>query len=249
MDYVLDLDLDFFVWPVKRDQCDHVRLPKNECQYLASQEKVRQFLEACCHLTQSTKIPGRQLREHVEAFETWREWLHDGQISKPFGVVHVDGHGDLGAGWNLTFSYMDELLALPVCDRSTPFIGEKWLNSGNYLLGAIANRWINRLAYVYPTNPISREDCPPTGDLPPQCFFEDDWRSKKIQLRKYDRQARMQAKPVPKSAEPCVPFEVIPDSSFNFEQFTHMVVAQSPKYTPKRADRLLRVIADYFSPV
>jgi hypothetical protein len=45
MDWVLDLDLDFFVWPVKRDRPVRKRLPRNSWTHLATPSDVRSFLE------------------------------------------------------------------------------------------------------------------------------------------------------------------------------------------------------------
>ena len=248
LDYVLDLDLDFFVWPVSRGPREHDRLPDCECERVASEEEVHRFLGERCHLNPPARIQGRELHEHVEAFGAWRDWLLVGELSEPFGVVHVDGHADVGAGLNLTFAYLDEFLALPLGKRRNPRMGEKGLNSGNYLLGAIANRWVASLTYVYPTHLVSQRDCVPLGDFPPQCFKNNDLETKQIQLKGYSKQEHMKANPIPIHIEPCVPFELVPNHRFEFSGFTHMVVAQSPQYTPRSADRLLPIIRQYLAP-
>jgi hypothetical protein len=247
MDWVLDLDLDFFVWPVKRDRPLRKRLPRGGWTHLATAESVRDFIEKRCRLSQDIRIPGRQLTEHVEALEVWREWLDARQLSQPFGVVHVDGHADLGAGCNTTFYYLDELLASPLKQRANPRMGPKALNSGNYLLGALANRWLASLLYVHPTDPTSPQKPFPPGDLPPQVFLNSDWRSKQIQLRGYKKGDSLLAHPAPVVVEPCVSFDLIADRDWEFSGFTHMVVAQSPQYTPQAADLLLPVIREYFT--
>jgi hypothetical protein len=153
MDWVLDLDLDFFVWPVKRDRPVRRRLPRSSWTHLATPADVRFFLENRCHLNLDVKTRGRQITEHSQSLEVWREWLGARKLSHPFGVVHVDGHSDLGSGVNQSFQYIDELLALPLEKRLNPRMGPKAINSGNYLLAVIANRWLTHLSYVYPSDP------------------------------------------------------------------------------------------------
>jgi hypothetical protein len=246
MDWVLDLDLDFFVWPVKRDRPVRKRLPRNSWTHLATPSDVRSFLEERCHLKRDAKTRGRQLTEHSEAFETWREWLGAQKLSRPFGVVHVDGHSDLGAGVNNSFQYLDGLLALPLERRSKPGMGPKAINSGNYLLAAIANRWLAHLTYVYPTDPTCLQGPFPPGDLPHQVFLNGDWRSKQIQLRGFGKGAVLLRNPVPVVVERRLSFDLIAHSDFEFSGFTHLVVAHSPRYTPESADPLLPVIQEYF---
>jgi hypothetical protein len=152
VDTVLDVDLDFFVWPPFRREPTHERLPESECQSLMTPEEVCRFLEGRCHLSVQTRIPGQEFDEHQEAFHTWRRWLLEGKLSAPFSVIHVDAHADLGSAFRPTSRYVEtELLALPVADRYAPRFGPDGLDSGSYLLGAIAARWVCRLAYVYPT--------------------------------------------------------------------------------------------------
>ncbi len=278
MHTILDLDLDFFVWPPKRDRCDHDRLPDSECQHLASQEDVRQFLEQRCHLNRASPIPGQEFVEHVDAFTTWSVWLKEKKLSAPFAVVHVDAHADLGAGWNLTCHYVEtELLALPVGGRRTPRFGDKGINSGNYLVGAIANRWISNLTWVHPVDRNLRalggggdspnltlqyerirclldpddEACPHerwAGDLPPRCFRNYDWHTGLIELRETKPTHFGQSDPTPVHLEPPIRFDMSVEDHFEFSRFTHMVVAQSPQYTPVSADHLLPVIREYFCP-
>lgn len=278
MHTILDLDLDFFVWPPYRHQCDHVRLPDSEWEHLASQEEVRHLLERRCHLSGASPIPGREFVEHVDAFRTWSAWLKEKKLSAPFSVVHVDAHADLGAGWNLTCHYIEtELLALPVNNRCTPRFGNDGLNSGNYLVGAIANRWISCLTWVHPTdrNPPLLEGLgdspnltPPyerirrllepdvdsapharwVGDLPHWCFRNYDPYTGLIELKETKATQCGESDPAPIHVEPPVRFDLRVENDFEFSEFTHMMVAQSPQYTPPSADRLIPVIREYFYP-
>jgi len=209
-------------------------------------EDVCSFLERRCHFSKRTRIPGYEFDEHQDAFHTWRRWLREGKLSAPFSVTHVDGHADLGSAFRPTSRYVEtELLAFPIADRSAPRFGPDGLDSGSYLLGAIANRWISRVVYVYPTKrrlntskcaevgvdwPMRDEYRPPAPDLVAWVFQNNDPRSGNIQLQ----------------GEPIVPFELTEEAEFDFSGFTHMVVARSPRYTPLPADDLLPTIREYF---
>ncbi len=144
-----------------------VRCPTPEWKYLASEDEVRSFLEKQCHLSRRTPVPGNEAEQHHDAFNVWGRWVEDGTIIAPFCVVHVDAHSDLGSGWsNRSFTFIEtELLALPSEQRRHPAFAPEHLNSGNYLLGAIANRWISQLTYVYPIDRTESEPAQP-GTLP-----------------------------------------------------------------------------------
>ena len=166
--------MDFFGWPPFRDRPEEPRLPRSEWKYLASEDEVRSFLEKQCHLSRRAPVPGNEAEQHHDAFNVWGQWVEGGTIIAPFCVVHVDAHSDLGSGWNnRSFTFIEtELLALSIEQRRHPTFALEHLNSGNYLLGAIANRWISQLTYVYPADRTEFEPEQP-GSLPP---FEDDMR-------------------------------------------------------------------------
>jgi len=278
MDVVLDLDLDFFVWPTTHYPRWHGRMPETEYKHLARPDDVRAFLETRCYLDKSSRPIGREFKEHLQAFYTWREWLAKGILHPPFTVIHADAHADLGCG-SPSWRYLEtEFLGLPLTKRAKPRRGVNGLNSANYLLFAIANRWIRRLTYVYPQNPeVSRldsteasgprpmeelvqalghlvgggENRPPTNDVPDCCFQNGDWRSKSFQLKHHSPQDWTRSlysnKPsTPLHVEPAVPFQWVVHEEFSFRGFTHIVVAQSPRYTPESADKLLSVIREHF---
>ena len=83
-------------------------------------------------------------------------------METPFEVVHIDSHADLGLGY-LSWTYiLDDLLQYPVEERR---MHTKYLDSfgqlndvgiGDYLLYAIAFRWINSLTYC--ANPNGEEN-------------------------------------------------------------------------------------------
>jgi hypothetical protein len=272
MDTILDLDLDFFVWPPFRDKPDQPRLPESRCRRLASSDEVRSFFEERCHLSVQAPILGHESEHHIDAFKVWGQWLEEDELSAPFSVVHVDAHSDLGSGLNRSCTYIEtELLSLPIADRRCPTFDEGHLNSGNYLLGAIANGWIAHLTYVYPSDPVRStpvkwgepmttaqllsltceqlgidEQQPPVGDLPAWIFREDRWQTKIIELKRYPGGRHRLYNQAPVSTEPPVPIEVVDGKAFDFSGFTHLFLAHSPEYTTPTAYDLLPIIRTYF---
>jgi hypothetical protein len=147
---VLDVDLDFFLDRIVLDQSsDGPRLNLAEFRPWKA-DQVRQFLVERCGLSPDSRIRGKFVKHHHEAIYWWRELIRSGELTKPFEVVHVDAHADLGAGM-FAFSQQyiaHELLYQPIAQREEPTEGAKAMNAGNYLLVAIACHWLSRLTYV-----------------------------------------------------------------------------------------------------
>lgn len=264
--------MDFFVWPPFRDRPEEPRLPRSEWRYLASEDEVRSFLEKQCHLSRRTPVPGYEAEQHHDAFDVWGRWVENGTIIAPFCVVHVDAHSDLGSGGNnRSFTFIEtELLALPIEQRRHPTFAPEHLNSGNYLLGAIANRWISQLTYVYPidrtgsepaqhgtlprfddqvremTRLLWAEQAPPVSDLPAWIFRNDDWKTGIIELRHRLVRHGVVEDGEPVSSEPPVPFKCIEERECSLATVTHVFLAQSPEHTPVEANKLLPIIREYF---
>lgn len=274
MHTILDLDLDFFVWPPFRRRPEEARLPRSAWRRLASEVEVRLFLENRCNLSSRAPVSGSEAEEHQDAFRFWRQWIDDGRIIAPFKVVHVDAHSDLGSGMNRSPIFIEtELLAKSIKERTHPAFGSDQLNSGNYLLGAIAARWISELVYVYPADPTEVEPLeqgglqrfedevreiarllatnqgPSVSDLPAWIFRNGDWKTHLIELKHYHPSPshRSYADYAPVHIEPPVPFHWIEEHEFTSAGITHMFLARSPQYTPAEADKLLAVIREYFS--
>jgi hypothetical protein len=272
MHTILDLDLDFFVWPPFRDCPEEARLPASEWKHLASEVEVRLFLDKQCHLSKQAQVLGCEREQHQDAFSVWRQWIDDERIIAPFNVVHVDAHSDLGSGWsNRSCTFIEtEVLAMPAEERRHLPFGKDHLNSGNYLLGAIANRWISQLTYVYPTDRIEAAQIqpgslprfedglrdlgrllsanrePPVNDLPAWIFRNNDWKTELIELKHCRSGSHRGFCELPVHTEPPVPFKCVVAEEFNSDSFTHVFVAHSPEYTPVEADRLLPIIREYF---
>lgn len=239
---ILDVDLDFFLDKIDRDnRSDGPRLKDDEYKPW-SEAEVRVFLENRCGLSRSKRIPGKFIVNHHEAFFWWRELLQSGKLTKPFEVVHVDAHADLGAG-TLAFSaaYVAyDLLHRPPEARDTPEADGTKFNAGNYLLVAIACRWLSKLVYVmHPKNNL--EDCE-------GWIFAEDGYLETISLPKCKKPeiAIPGVRATVLDREPPVEFDIsVPDKFSDRGDFDFMVLCQSPGFTPKSADALISVIMEY----
>lgn len=132
------------------------------------------------------------------------------------------------------------------------------MNEGNYVSFAVANRWIAELIYVAPSTTDDDQLTVPDGWMPDDLlrvhFCRCDPSSGCLELKHYAtkehavRAASGQYWDVPVAAyEPRIPFRAVRARDFCFAGFSHIVVAQSPRYTPEAADSLLEVIQEYCS--
>jgi hypothetical protein len=150
---IIDIDMDFFLDKIAHDQpyCDE-RL-KEGWATPWDETDVRHFLEANCQLSTRALTRGRIIKEHKEAFLFWRGLINEKKLTVPFDVIHIDAHSDLGggdAGWRYIF---EKLLHSPIEERATI---ERFryrsslerLESGNFLLYAMAAHWIKSLTLV-----------------------------------------------------------------------------------------------------
>lgn len=240
---ILDLDLDFFLSSIAHDQnSGGARLNEEDFKPWAS-DKVREFLEKNCGLSKRRRIPGKYITHHHEAFYWWRKLIKEGKLKKPFEVVHVDAHADLGSG---TFGFSKvyvglDLLHQPLEQRESPQEGGQKMNAGNYLLVAIACRWLNRLVYVmHPENRL--EDC---EEWLFSDFGDESWTLTLPKLQK----PNLTVPGVPLQVierEPAVAFVVESEATFTDNgSFDFFVLCQSPGFTPKSSDLLVPLIQEY----
>ncbi len=139
----------------------------------------------------------------------------------------------------------NNLLGKPPADRFYPKTDKsQGLLPGNYLLFAIACRWIDRLVYVYH----------PRGgrDVPEHIMRNHDPSSGHIQLKYYGEAATchkvISRNSSPIQVEPEVEFVAVPGDVFEAERpFDMVYLAQSPKYSPRPSDALLEVIGKYIN--
>lgn len=273
MQRILDIDMDFFLNDVSHGPTDSTdRLSDEDNQYAPkSREYVISFLEENLGLTKTKRLRGRIVTHHNEAFYYWRDLLESGSLMSPFEVVHVDAHADLGLGSRSWPEIFTKLLALPLVERH---IVEKYKNIpppslGDYLLYAIACRWIAKLEYiVHPTERgsdflpyIIEYKSPRPIDYDGFSYCQGCWEGNPvtscfIQLphnaidSPFDlNDPRKQADYIKKAIlEPKVPFFIRKDYEsikYRHGDFDIVVFAQSPNYTPVSADFILDIISEY----
>ena len=156
---VLDLDMDFFL----SGPCPLAALgerPDESCAEAWSEESVVRFLEEQCGLSADHPVPGAIFDTHDKALDFWAARLEDGSLTAPFEVVHVDTHSDLAFGPPGTNFVLNVVLSRLPDQRADKDAYRKAveLDEANYLLFALAFRWVDRLSYV--RNPKSHQDIP-----------------------------------------------------------------------------------------
>lgn len=233
--FVLDLDLDFFL----TDCCPlavRYERPDASCASPWPKEDVEAFLERNLGLSKAHPVRGVITETHDGALQFWRDSMEAGILCKPFSVVHIDAHSDLGIGRPGPGFVLQNVLGIPpqIRDRFETYYAQKQLDESNYLLFALAFRWVDSLTVV--RDPFSRNDFP---------YFIRKEGEKYLPIRLESFVSRLFEDRY--GAEPTIPFSVCSDPwSFSVkEPFTCMNLACSPRYTPKAADELIPLIAEY----
>lgn len=232
---VLDLDMDFFLSgpcplaePGKR--------PDEACAAVWKDEEVIRFLEERCGLSRAHPTPGVIFDTHDKALDFWQARLLDGSLKAPFEVVHVDTHSDLAFGPPGTGYVLNVVLSRFPAQRADidNYRRAVELDEANYLLFALAFRWISRLGYV--RNPKSHQD------IPRQLLDGQG----NIHLRSFVS-AMMEGK---NGKEPVIPFDVFDDwRQFHQTGYDFVTMAQSPRYAPRSADRIMELLKPYIAQV
>jgi len=236
---VLDLDLDFFLtgvcYPARKGE-----RPVEKGVIPWTDKAVRVFLENNLGLSREFPKPGQVFETHDGALEFWKGKMDSGALEAPFSVVHIDAHSDLGIGTPGPYFVLDRVLARrPPLRADLPrYYSMQKLDEANYLLFALAFRWISALVNV--RNPFSQPDIPeeivnrgPGGEyasIKMRCPLA------KI-LPQYDY------------GEPEIPFRVVNDYRAFRDRgdFDFVTLAISPRYAPKEADGLIGVVREYIS--
>lgn len=228
---VLDLDMDFFLTapcPLAKPG----ERPREACARPYSDEEVIRFLEEQCGLSRERRVPGAIFDTHDKALDFWAARLADGSLKAPFEVVHVDTHSDLafgppGTGYvlNVVLSRLPQQRAIVETYREAVELDE-----ANYLLFALAFRWIKRLTYV--RNPKSYPD------IPGRLLDEGG------NIRLCSFVSRMMEST--NGPEPVIPFDVYDDyRQFHQTGYDFVTMAQSPRYAPCSADRIMEIVKQY----
>ena len=232
---VLDLDMDFFL----SGPCPLAPLgerPQEDCVSVWSEEAVVRFLEDQCGLDRDHPVPGAIFDTHDKALDFWAARLEEGSLTAPFDVVHVDTHSDLAFGPPGTGYVLNVVLSRGVKLRADIAAHRKAveLDEANYLLFALAFRWVSRLAYV--RNPKSLQD------IPKQLLDGEG----NIRLCSFVSRL-MEGMNGP---EPAIPFDVYDDyRTFKQTGYDFVTMAQSPRYAPESADRIMEIVGRYITPV
>lgn len=237
---VLDLDMDFFLTGVCELAPRGARPSLREARPWAEAD-VRAFLEENCGLSRQNPIPGRVFETHDGALFFWKERLEAGKLQMPFHVTHVDAHSDLGIGRPGPAYVLETVLALPPQARFdlSRYVREEKLDEANYLLFALALRYVSSLENV--RNPRSRADFPARlaldGSQPPNAIRLSSTLARL--LPQYD------------FAEPIIPYAAYDD----FRAFRAAApydlasLAISPRYAPREADFIADVFREYITEV
>lgn len=228
---VLDLDMDFFLSAPCPLAPLGQRPPEDSAQPYSDEEVIR-FLEEQCGLSREKPVPGAIFDTHDKALDFWKARIGEGALQTPFEVTHVDTHSDLAFGPPGTDFVLKAVLTRPVQRREAlaDYRKNRKLDEANYLLFALAFRWISRLDYV--RNPLSLRDVPAhllnlSGDI-----------------RLTSDIARLMEGM--NGAEPVVPFAQFDDyRTFRSAGYDFVTMAQSPRYAPASADRIMSLLRPY----
>ena len=250
---MLDIDMDYFLKEIpimiSENSTDRV---SDESYQVWDREEIIYFLEKRLGLSKDKKIKGRVVTHHNEALFYWKELIEDHKLLTPFEVIHVDSHADLGLGYPSWTFVMDSLLTMPVEKRmdmdNYSNVYEKYYEPsiGDYLLFAIAFRWITRLTYI--CNPAGMGD-----DYVWMILKDGIEPNDKIQLAHYENMKAMQINRNTKKyyetavREPEVDFEIVSQiEEVNYDgSFDYLSFCISPNYTPASADFIIDLIREY----
>lgn len=241
---VIDIDLDLFVDPRPEHRSESGRLESEEYTPW-SLGRLAAYLSKHCGLSPKRPLPGAMVEHHHEVFYKWRELIRRGELQTPFDVFHLDSHADLGMGWmDASVAHIQfEFLHLPLEQRlEPPTSGSGSLGPGNYLLYAIANRWIRSLSYIHHAD--LQGDNMGLHDIPNALFENCDPESANLVLKRYPVALRRSIDRVKESQaeamEPPVPIRLIEaDSDWSCLNASHVFVCRSPDYTPVESNILL----------
>ena len=228
---VLDIDLDFFL----TDVCPFAEKgarPDDNCAQPLPEASVRRFLEVNCGLSRVSPLPGRVFETHEGALLYWQELIDAGRLLVPFEVTHVDAHSDLGIAQKGYPYVKNAVLCRPPEERAEldKYLKAEQLNEANYLVFALALRYISRLENI--RNPKSRKDLP------------EEMREGEFLRLKSAFPALFEAKYGEETKVPYCQYDTYTEYKTE-APFDFISLALSPRYAPKTADGIKDIIADY----
>lgn len=242
---VLDIDLDFFLNEIPTPNTSEGRCsPVDFIPW--KEDEVRSFLAGRCNV--SEPLPGAIVTNHDEVFHQWHELIQAGELTIPFDLIHIDSHADMGMAMFrrdcIRHLYCNLLHKKPRARIEECTSDASWVDSGNYVLFAVACVWIASLKYVH--HPQLRIDL---HDIPDVLFQNNYMFSDALQLKRYspdlENDSARFTESEPEGFESEVPFEMIHPNSFQMEAVpSYLFVAHSPEYTPPTSDNLLEVFRE-----
>lgn len=252
---ILDIDMDYFLKEVPSfipTNCNK-RLPGDRFKSWSKKEVIS-FFKNNLGLSKNNKIQGKIVTHHHEALYFWRDLIKLSKLEVPFEVVHVDSHADLGLGFNSWIFIFEKLLGLDVKKRAEIENYKNVFNKynlpdiGDYLLYALAFRWISKLTYV--CNPSQKGD-----DYLLYILKDCKEYNNKIQLPYNNQHSATDLNNTKKRneylntavLEPEVEFEIINkiDSIRYNGDYNYVTFCISPNYTPKESDFIIDIIREY----
>lgn len=266
---ILDLDMDYFMDDIASGISESKLDRLSEDDYgmaVWNRERVINFLESHLGLSKKNKIKGRIVAGHNGSLVFWKELILKGLLNVPFEVIHVDSHADLGLGYSSWKYILEQLIQFPVKERSQHnrymdcFGKTTEEGIGDYLLFAIAYRWISRITYCanpkgdkndYLVNTLKGFHENYIWDKPVENIIQlaynpnmdiPDGDASEIVKQAYFANAKI---------EPEVPMLIIPtieDVKFD-GNFDYAVMAQSPNYTPASADYIMDIFREYIEEI
>ena len=163
--------------------------------------------------------------------------IQKGKLTVPFDVTHVDAHSDLGIGRPGPAFVLNSVLPLEVEKRADikRYYAMRQLDEANYLLFALAFRWVRSLENV--RNKKSRRDIPDFAFKDKESGIYSHIKLSSFVSGLYEKQ---------NGEEPVVQFRVFDNwEEYSGGEFDCVSVAISPRYSPKESDELLPVFAEY----
>ncbi|MEG0216309.1 MAG: hypothetical protein RR685_09305, partial [Hungatella sp.] len=233
---ILDIDLDFFVTPIKYWGTSNNRIPEGEAT-AENIDAAMNYLETHCRL-QARTTPGAVFEHHDELFDYALK-----QFTEPIHLIHLDAHADIGGGLTKCWDYVcTKYTHLDQHMRKFPKRGNEGLNCGNFLVFLAGVGLLERVTFVSHSdwrddyNPIYMKDFDPTSEelqlkrFSAQIIKDDD-----LCTPLYD---------LPHEVEQSIPFVRVPRHDFYSDIVPDKIIlTRSPGYTPASADSLFNAIS------
>lgn len=260
---VLHIDVDFFVDPVVYDRTDTGPRPSGR-QFRAERwDAVRSFVEDQCLLDTRRPLPGAAVIHNDEVFGALERALASGALTRPFELIHVDAHADLGIGaHDRSFERIStDVLHRPVEARPDGVrSGAGALGFGNWLAYSLACRWIDRITIV--RHPRAGDDLHPAYFVE---YLTPSWQprpaSRELHIRMqpltreehhtraWQRTGRWGRKLTHEIEAPLIPARIVERAAFQLERAPdYLFLCLSPGYSPPSMDRGFRSLSRYLRP-